>query len=108
VVSASTEPEAFGRVVAEAQSLGRPVIATDHGGARETVIEGETGWLTKPGDAASLAAAIAVALDQSEAERSAFSERCVSYIRENFSKDQMCGRTLDIYDEVLSERGRTQ
>ena len=108
VVSASTEPEAFGRVVAEAQSLGRPVIATDHGGARETVIDGETGWLTKPGDAKSLAAAIGVALAQSEEERKAFASRCVSYIRENFSKDQMCGRTLDIYEEVLSERGRTQ
>ena len=107
VVSASTEPEAFGRVIAEAQSLGRPVIATDHGGARETVIEGETGWLTKPGDAASLAAAMASALNQSEEERQACAERCTRYIRENFSKDQMCGRTLDIYEEVLSERGRT-
>jgi len=84
------------------------VIATDHGGARETVIDGETGWLTKPGDAKSLAAAIGVALDQSEEGRKAFASRCVSYIRENFSKDQMCGRTLDIYEEVLSERGRTQ
>ena len=55
-----------------------------------------------------MATAIAVALDQSEAERCAFAERCVSYIRENFSKDQMCGRTLDIYEEVLGERGRTQ
>ena len=43
VVSASTDPEAFGRVITEAQALGRPVIATDHGGARETVIQGETG-----------------------------------------------------------------
>jgi len=107
VVSASTEPEAFGRVIAEAQSLGRPVIATDHGGARETVIEGETGWLTKPGDAVSLAAAMATALNQSDKDRQAFAERSSRYIRENFSKDLMCGRTLDIYEEVLSERDRT-
>ena len=40
VVNASTEPEAFGRVVIEAQAMGRPVIATDHGGAVETVEHG--------------------------------------------------------------------
>ena len=53
VVSASTQPEAFGRTAAEAQAMGRPVIATDHGGARETVLPGKTGWLTPPGDSAS-------------------------------------------------------
>ncbi|MDP6428408.1 MAG: glycosyltransferase family 4 protein [Rhodospirillales bacterium] len=108
VVSASTEPEAFGRVVAEAQALGRPVIATDHGGARETVIDGETGWLTKPGDADSLARAMALALDQSDEDRQAFAERSVAHIRKNFSKDRMCAETLEVYEEVLSERGRTQ
>ena len=50
VVSASTSAEGFGRVAVEAQAMGRPVIATDHGGARETVIGGETGWLVPPGD----------------------------------------------------------
>ena len=48
VVSASTDPEAFGRILVEAQALGRPVVASDHGGARETVIEGETGWPVDP------------------------------------------------------------
>ena len=62
VVSASTEPEAFGRTLIEAQALGRPVIATDHGGPRETVVPGRTGWLTPPGDADALAAAIDTAL----------------------------------------------
>jgi glycosyltransferase involved in cell wall biosynthesis len=50
VVSASTDPEAFGRIAVEASAMGRPVIATDHGGARETVQAGETGWLVPPGD----------------------------------------------------------
>ncbi|MEL6208687.1 MAG: glycosyltransferase family 4 protein [Pseudomonadota bacterium] len=57
-VSASLEPEAFGRVAVEAQAMGRPVVATDHGGARETVAHGETGFLYPPGDAAALAQAI--------------------------------------------------
>ncbi|MGD0053806.1 MAG: glycosyltransferase family 4 protein, partial [Vulcanimicrobiaceae bacterium] len=59
VVSASTDPEGFGRTIVEAQAMGRPVIATDHGGARETVIPGSTGWLVAPGDTAALAATIA-------------------------------------------------
>ncbi|MEE8453691.1 MAG: glycosyltransferase family 4 protein, partial [Limibaculum sp.] len=52
VVSPSIEPEAFGRAVVEAQSMGRPVIATGHGGAQETVAHGSTGWLYPPGDIA--------------------------------------------------------
>ena len=55
VISASTDPEAFGRVAAEAHAMGRPVIASDHGGARETVIAGETGWLVPPGDSDAIA-----------------------------------------------------
>ena len=50
VVHASTEAEAFGRVVIEAQAMGRPVIATNLGGPSETVAHGVTGWLTNPGD----------------------------------------------------------
>ncbi len=50
VVSASTEPEGFGRVIVEAQAMGRPVVATDHGGARETIVPGVTGWLVPARD----------------------------------------------------------
>ena len=54
VVSASTDAEAFGRVIVEAQAMGRLVIATDHGAARETVTHGENGWLVPPDDASAL------------------------------------------------------
>lgn len=59
VVAPSTEPEAFGRVAAEAQVAGRLVIAADHGGARETVDPETGGWRTPPGDAGALADALA-------------------------------------------------
>ena len=62
VVSASSDPEGFGRVIVEAQAMGRPVVATDHGGARETIVPGVTGWLVPPRDPAALAAAIGEAL----------------------------------------------
>lgn len=48
IVSASIEPEAFGRVAIEAQAMGKPVIATAHGGALETVQDGVTGWYCQP------------------------------------------------------------
>ena len=102
VISASTDPEAFGRVVAEAQALGRPVIATDHGGARETVIEGETGWLTPPGDADALARAIDRVLAMSDEERDKLAQTAIANVRLNFSKDAMCSKTLDVYDEILN------
>ena len=102
VVSASTDPEAFGRVVVEAQALGRPVIASDHGGARETVIAGETGWLTPPGDAQALADAIERVLDLGGAARRALAGKSIAHVRRNFSKDAMCAKTLDVYDEVLA------
>ncbi len=102
VVSASTDPEAFGRVVPEAQALGRPVIATDHGGARETVLPGETGWLVAPGDPGALARAIDRVLLLDEDARGVLAEKAVRHVRENFSKEGMCAKTLAVYDEVLA------
>ena len=102
VVSASTDPEAFGRVVPEAQALGRPVVASDHGGVRETIIENETGWLTPPGDAAALAAALENVLSLDVPARRLLAAKAMTNVRENFSKDTMCARTLDVYNEVLN------
>ena len=105
VVSASTDPEAFGRVVPEAQALGRPVIATDHGGARETVIQGETGWLVPPGNVEVLAGTIDKVLEMDEDARTALAEKAVENVRENFSKASMCAKTLEVYDEILNPHG---
>ncbi|MBC8267481.1 MAG: glycosyltransferase family 4 protein [Rhodospirillaceae bacterium] len=101
VVSASTDPEAFGRVVPEAQALGRPVIATDHGGARETVIPGETGWLVPPGDVEALATAIEHVLNLDENARKELAEKAVQNVRQYFSKAAMCAKTLAVYDDIL-------
>lgn len=101
-VSASIEPEAFGRVVAEAQAMGRPVVVADHGGARECVIEGETGWLVPAGDPDALADAIRRMLALTPDVRRAIAARAVAHIAENFSKDTMAAKTLAVYDEVLA------
>ncbi|SLN23569.1 glycosyltransferase family 4 protein [Oceanibacterium hippocampi] len=101
VVSPSTVPEGFGRVAAEAQAMGRPVIASNHGGARETVLEGETGWLVRPGDAADLAAALSVAITLSAGERAAVAERARRHVAENFTVERMCARTLEVYASLI-------
>lgn len=61
-VSASTEPEAFGRVAIEAQAMETAIIATAHGGSLETVIDGETGFLVEPSNPTAMKAALTKAL----------------------------------------------
>ncbi|CUW38335.1 Putative Glycosyltransferase(Glycosyl transferase, family 1,201-364) [Magnetospirillum sp. XM-1] len=101
VVSASTDPEAFGRIAVEGQAMGRPVIATAHGATDETVLPGRTGWLTAPGDAAALAQALDRFLALSAEERDLMAKDAMDFVRSKFSKESMCASTLDVYREVL-------
>jgi len=105
VVSASLDPEAFGRVAVEAQAMGRPTIATDHGGARETLVHGETGWLVPPGNDRALARALAAALAIEPAEREALAARAMARVRAHYSKEAMCAATLAVYRELLGGVG---
>jgi glycosyltransferase involved in cell wall biosynthesis len=101
VVNASTDPEAFGRVVIEAQAMARPVIATDHGGAVETVIHGVTGWRVRPNDADELAAMLDRALEQTPAARMEMGEQARAMVRARFTTKAMQDATLDVYRELL-------
>lgn len=105
VVSASTEPEAFGRAVIEAQAMERVVVAADHGGAAETVTHGETGILVPPGDAEALAAALAATFAASAADRQAMGERARASVLRHYTIGRLQSATLDVYEEVL--RGRS-
>jgi glycosyltransferase involved in cell wall biosynthesis len=104
VVSASTEPEAFGRVPPEAGAMGKPVIATDHGGARETVLDGETGLLVLAGNVTALADALADLLARPKEELAAMGSKARAHIVQNFSLDRMCAETLAVYRELLGTR----
>ena len=104
VVSASTEPEGFGRVPVEAQAMGRPVIATDHGGARETIRRGETGWLIAPNDADALAQTIGEALSLTPQQRAMLATRAMAHIASNFTREKMTDETLNVYAELLQNR----
>jgi glycosyltransferase involved in cell wall biosynthesis len=101
VVSASTDPEAFGRVPPEAAAMGRAVIATDHGGARETVLSGESGLLVKPNSATALADALAELLAKSPAQLAAMGRAGRAHIQETYTVEHMCGETLRLYGMLL-------
>lgn len=101
VVSASTDPEAFGRVVPEAQAMGRIVVAPNHGGATETVRDGETGFLFPSGDSAALAEILDKILDMPAEKRDALTAHAVESVRSEFSTAKMCAKTLAVYREIL-------
>ncbi len=101
VVHASTQPEAFGRVVIEAQAMGRPVVASDLGGPVETVEHGVTGWRVPPGDAGALAAAIEIALALPAEERQALGCRARAAVLRGYTVGAMQAATLGVYREVM-------
>ncbi|NWG47276.1 MAG: glycosyltransferase family 4 protein [Alphaproteobacteria bacterium] len=109
VLSTSIEPEAFGRVAVEAQAMGRPVIATDHGGSRETVVpHGEdyaTGWRIAPDDPDALARALSAALALGPDGRLAMGVLGQLHVRERFALETMCRDTIAIYHALAHARG---
>ena len=108
VVSASTSPEAFGRVISEAQALGRPVVAADHGGAPEQVLVDRTGFLFQPNSADALAAALRKALSLTPAALRLLAVEGPIHVRQHFSKEQMCEQTLALYREIQRQRAYNQ
>jgi glycosyltransferase involved in cell wall biosynthesis len=102
VVVASTRPEAFGRVIAEAQAMGRPVVACSHGPTAEIIVPGVTGWMFTASDPVSLADALERALGLSREERASLAKQASERARALFNKEEMCAKTLAVYDEVLA------
>jgi glycosyltransferase involved in cell wall biosynthesis len=93
VVSSSKKPESFGRSVAEALALDTPVIATNHGGVLDIILEGKNGFFYPVGDSDSLAKNID---KSSHLEFDGY-----HYISENFSLKQMVDKTLKVYEKVV-------
>lgn len=105
VASPSLVPEGFGRIPIEAQAMGRPVIATDHGGTRETIIRDETGWLVTPGDVDGLTRSLHEAMSLDGRGRAMLATHAMSHVARHFTNEQMCRGTLDVYAELLEGGG---
>ena len=101
VVAPSIVPEGFGRTPIEAQAMGRPVIASDYGGFKETVIHKQTGWLFPVGDADALAESLRQALAMNDEQRAELATRSIAHVSDNFTKDKMCNATMEVYADIL-------
>lgn len=102
VVSASTDPEAFGRVAAEASAMAKPVIAADHGGARETVLTNVSGFLVPPGDSNAMAAALEKIIATPPHGRVNMGMAGRAHIMRNYSRERMCSETIALYKSLIA------
>ena len=104
VLYPSTRPEPFGRVPIEAQASGKPVIASNHGGVKETIVDGDnsTGFKIIASDHLDLAEKINLIVNSDKKNKNAMKERAINNIKDNFSLNRMCKKTLDVYERILN------
>ncbi len=101
VVSASVEPEAFGRVAVEAQSMEKPIIASNIGGSNETLINNKTGFLFDSGDARSLSKKILQVLNMDQSILKSMGVEGRKNVVKKFNVEKMCYSTYSEYKKLL-------
>jgi len=102
IVSASIEPEAFGRVAVEAQSMQKLIIASNIGGSNETIVDGKTGILFESGDAGSLCKKIIQAITMDESTIQLIGKEGRKNIIKKFNVEKMCFSTYSEYKRLLN------
>ena len=102
VVSSSIEPEAFGRVAVEAQSMRKPIIASAIGGSKETIIDNITGFLFAVGDINSLSQKLAHVFDLDETTLKSMGNEGRKNVTNKFNVEKMCFTTYSEYKKLLS------
>jgi glycosyltransferase involved in cell wall biosynthesis len=102
IVSASIEPESFGRVAVEAQSMKKPILASDIGGSNETVENGKTGFLFEAGNPISLSNKILEILKLDESTLKSMGNEGRKNIIKKFNVEKMCFSTYSEYKKLLN------
>jgi len=102
VISSSIKPEAFGRVSVEAQSMEKPIIASDIGGSKETIIDNKTGFLFISGDINSLSQKIADVFDLAESTLKSMGYEGRKNVINKFNVEKMCFSTYSEYKKLLT------
>ena len=102
IISASIEPEAFGRVAVEAQSMEKLIIASNIGGSNETIIDEKTGFLFESGDAHSLSKKIIKAMTMDETSLNLIGKEGRKNIIKKFNVEKMCFSTYSEYKRLLN------
>ena len=101
VVSASIEPEAFGRIAVESQSMGKPIIASNIGGSKETVLNKKTGFLYKHDDPRELAKSLNTVIQLSQEELKLIGNEGRKNVAKKFDVELMCDSNLREYKKLL-------
>ena len=102
IVSASNEPEAFGRVSVEAQSMGKPIIASNIGGSNETIINEKTGFLFESNNAKSLSKQILRVLNMDETSLKTIGIEARKNATQRFNVEKMCFSTYSEYKRLVN------
>ena len=101
VCSCSVEPEAFGRVAVESQSMQIPIIASDIGGSRETIVNGKTGYLFKNNDPIDLANSIVMVMQKDYNLVKSIGIEGRKNVLKKFDVDKMCQSTFTEYKKLI-------
>ncbi len=101
VVSSSVEPEAFGRIAVEAQAMRRPILASNHGGSIETIINGKSGFLFENNNPESLAENLNKLIEMDKDKLQSIGNEGRKNILKKFDVEQMCYSTFLEYKKLI-------
>ncbi len=101
VVSSSIEPEAFGRISVEAQAMRRPILASNHGGSKETIVNGKSGFLFDNNNPESLAENLNKLMEMDKDKLQSIGNEGRKNILKKFDVEQMCYSTFLEYKKLI-------
>ena len=102
VISSSVEPEAFGRVAVEAQSMKKPIIASNIGGSNETIVNNKTGFLFESGSADSLSDMLTEVINLDTSTLNSIGNEGRKNVLKKFNIEKMCFNTYSEYKKLLN------
>ncbi len=102
VVSSSTKPEAFGRIAVEAQAMEKPIVASNIGGSKETIINGKSGYLYNSSDPRDLAKILNNIMELDEEALYSIGKEGRKNVNRKFNVEQMCQTTFTEYKKILN------
>ena len=101
VVSSSVRPEAFGRVAVESQAMEKPIVASDIGGSKETILNEKSGILFKSGDPRELAKALNKVMELDKEALYSMGNEGRKNVTKKFDVEKMCQTTLTEYKKLF-------
>ncbi len=104
ILSTSTEPEAFGRISAEASAMGKPIISSNHGGSREIIENNITGWLVEPNNSKLLGEKIIYVLGLKQENKDQIGKNARKRVIQKFDLNLMLKKTIEVYEELIARK----